>query len=125
MGTCASAMKDLLGRIVKEMTHANQIRVITQGHACKHIQAEGITVFVNQDGEDISVIVRIFALHEILAYMAGRVSTRWKPSSAIVHHDTRGTTVQLTSVIAAMSKQFVLTGLANANKALLAMASLV
>ena len=40
------------------MTHANQIRAITQGHACKHIQAEGITVFVNQDGEDISAIVR-------------------------------------------------------------------
>lgn len=39
------------------MTHANQIRAFTQGHACKHIQAEGITVFVKQDGEDISVIV--------------------------------------------------------------------
>lgn len=39
------------------MTHAHQIRASTQGHACKHIQAEDITVFVKQDGEDISVIV--------------------------------------------------------------------
>lgn len=39
--------------------------------------------------------VRIFALHEILAYMEGHVSTRWRPSSAIVHQDTLGTIVQV------------------------------